>query len=227
VTPFDAAALLTMLLAFYPVPSPANLVTARRERPEYFAGAALIGRSGDKIQLPDGRIFDLIFAVDGPIAGRRWQVIEPGPAGPVDPWALEEGPLTPIEWLNAAPSGTAGTFEALVGGAAESLGGSDGVLEAASNNVAASAESAALADGGAGELDDVDQAVAEISAARSAEALADVIGQSEGLTQAIDATDAEYDEAPVEPSMPEPSPYPPPPAPEYTEPTEGGPQPGG
>jgi hypothetical protein len=38
VTPFDGAALLAMLLAFYPAVSAAALARARSERPEYFAG---------------------------------------------------------------------------------------------------------------------------------------------------------------------------------------------
>ncbi len=206
-TPFDGAALLAMLLAFYPVVSAAALAKARTERPEYFAGAVFIGHSGDKIQLPDGRIFDLIFAVDGPVAGRRWQVIEPGPAGDADPWALEEGPLTPAEWLDAPTTGTAGTFEALVGGAVESLGGSDRVLEAAGNTVAASAASGALADAGGTELDDVDQAVAEIAGSRSAQ-------DASGGGGTIESTDSEYDEAPPEPQMPSDPPIPVQPDPE-------------
>jgi hypothetical protein len=76
VTPFDPFALLSMLLAFYPAVSPAAFAQARRERPEYFAGGSIIGSKGDKLQLPDGRVFDCIFASGGPLSGQRWQVLD-------------------------------------------------------------------------------------------------------------------------------------------------------
>jgi hypothetical protein len=95
-TPFDAVALLAMLLAFYPTVNASELARARRERPEYFAGGTLLGSKGDKLRLPDGRIFDLIQNAGGLPGQQRWQVIEPGPSVP-EPWPLEAGPLTPID----------------------------------------------------------------------------------------------------------------------------------
>ncbi len=78
-TPFDAAALLAMLTAFYPDVSIATLAQARSDRPSYFAGGALVG-AGDRLQLGDGRIFLLIWqgawavvgATDDPAAAGVW-----------------------------------------------------------------------------------------------------------------------------------------------------------
>lgn len=132
-TPFDPAALVAMLLAFYPIVSAAWLATARRDRPEYFAGGVLFGSKGDKLRLPDGREWDCIVAAGGPLAGRRWQcsliVIDPN-AVP-DPFALEEGPLTVLdEEFTIGPRVGSG-FEALVAGELEALGASDDVLHQA------------------------------------------------------------------------------------------------
>lgn len=98
-TPFDAAALLAMLLTFYPVVGPAALERARRERPEYFAGGEIMGTNRDRFRLPDGRIFDCIFGASGPSDQWRWQCIElgGGPELPPDPFALEAGPVRPID----------------------------------------------------------------------------------------------------------------------------------
>jgi len=74
-TPFSPVALLTMLLTFYPDVSPAALVLARRERPDYFAGGALGGSHGDKLTLPDGTVWDLIYDVENETGDRHWQVI--------------------------------------------------------------------------------------------------------------------------------------------------------
>lgn len=210
-TPFDGGALLAMLLAFYPTPSPAALVQARAERPEYFAGATLIGHSGDKFQLPDGRIFDVIFAVDGPVAGRRWQMLEAGPGGPDNnPWPLEPGPLVPLD-EPAAPAPASTEFEQVVAGAIDALGGSDTVLGAAATRVSDGAAALALVDAGGGELDDVDQVAAEIERSRSAQDFADIVGQVDGVAGAIDSTDSEYAEAPPDlqiPQEPDTPPYP-------------------
>lgn len=95
-TPFDPIALLAMLRAFYPEATVANLRRAREERPEYFAGGALFGSKGEKLRLPDGRVFDLIFATGTSQA--RWQVLEDtGGGGGGGGWPLENGPLTPID----------------------------------------------------------------------------------------------------------------------------------
>lgn len=202
-TPFDGTALLAMLLSFYPSVNGSELARARRERPEYFAGGLVFGSKGDKLGLPDGRVFDLIFASGGLPGQQRWQVIEPGPGDVGDPFPLEAGPLTPIDaGLEPAP-GEATTFQALVADAVESLGASDGVLAAASQRVTEAAASGVLVDDGGGELADVEQVVAEIERSRDADALAEIVGQVESLAQAIEVTDSEYDEAPVEPPVPD------------------------
>jgi len=98
VTPFNGDALLVMLLTFYPIVGPAALARARAERPEYFAGGVIIGREGDALLLPDGRVFDLIFNVNTPI--QRWQILDVtggGPGGPDHPFRNVEGPLVPID----------------------------------------------------------------------------------------------------------------------------------
>lgn len=192
-----------MLLAFYPAVSAAALALARSERPEYFAGAIVIGHSGDKFQLPDGRIFDVIFAVDGPAAGRRWQMLDVTLGGPDTVFPLEPGPLEPIDPGPELSGFNSGTFEALVGGELDSLGGADGVLDNAAQRVTEGIEAGALIDGASTELDDVEQVAAEISHARSAEELADVIGQVDGIGGAIDATEADYDEPPPQPPVPQ------------------------
>ena len=202
-TPFDQVACLAMLLAFYPTPSPANLALALRDRPEYFHGAQLIGHSGDKIVLPDGRIFDVIFAVDGPVAGRRWQMLEAGPGGgDASPWPLEPGPLTPLD-EPAAPAPASTEFEQIIAGALEQLGGSDGVLAAAATRVSDGAAALALVDAGGAELDDVDDVAAEIARSGSASDFADIVGQVDGVGAAIDSTDSEYDGAPPDLHIPE------------------------
>src|SRR6266487_3889747 len=97
-TPFDALALLAMLLAFYQPASAANLARAFSERPEYFGGGVLIGTVGDALRLPDGTIWDLIFAVDGPETP-HYQAIQPsggtGDAGDLL-FPLAPGPLRPL-----------------------------------------------------------------------------------------------------------------------------------
>jgi hypothetical protein len=127
VTPFDPDALLAMLLAFYPTPSAAALRQARAERPDYFAGGTLIGSKGDKLRLGDGRVFDLVFASGGLPGQQRWQVIDvtndPGSAG--DPFALEAGPLTPIDSTDVWPGSPAPGFESYVAG---ELGALDGTI---------------------------------------------------------------------------------------------------
>lgn len=115
-TPFDPVALLVMLRTFYPQPSAAALRRARQERPEYFAGGEIVSTGQDKIRLPDGRIFDLIFDVDGVSGGPRWQVIEPGPAGAEDPFPLEPGALVPIDIDAELPPPLEPGFEELVAG---------------------------------------------------------------------------------------------------------------
>lgn len=139
-TPFDPAALVAMLLAFYPAVSVAALVRARRERPEYFAAGELFGTHGEKLRLPDGRIFDLIFDVDGP--RRRWQAVDvtgevPGGS---ESFPLEPGPLEPIDVETVLPPPLEPVFAALVAGylgdvqrAAGAIGVAAGDIVAAGN----------------------------------------------------------------------------------------------
>src|SRR5262245_52296451 len=148
-TPFDPTALLAILLTFYPVVSVAALRLARAERPEYFSGGTLGGSKGEKLTLPDGRIFDLIFAVDGPDEP-RWQVIDVTHAGGGvdDAFGLAPGPLRPID-LAAFPTLTPiDTFAPLVGAALADLVGSDATYERAHDDI-----SEALT--GGSDLDDV------------------------------------------------------------------------
>jgi hypothetical protein len=113
VTPFDQAALLAILNAFYPVVSAASLARARNERPEYFAGGTLFGSKGDKLRLPDGREFDLIFAAGGFAGQQRWQVIDAAPGDAGDGLVDEPGALVPID-VEALPTfPAAAPFESL------------------------------------------------------------------------------------------------------------------
>jgi hypothetical protein len=209
-TPFDAVALLAMLLAFYPTVNASELARARRERPEYFAGGTLLGSKGDKLRLPDGRIFDLIQNAGGLPGQQRWQVIEPGP-GTDDPWPLEPGPLTPIDVTVWAPPRPADdTFESLVSTHLAELAGSDRVLDGARSELAGGADQAReLEDDRA--LDEGADVVDEIYRSTAGTELAELADASSGQAGAIDATDNAYDEAPPDPRLPdnpEPVPYP-------------------
>jgi hypothetical protein len=209
-TPFDAVALLAMLLAFYPTVNASELARARRERPEYFAGGTLLGSKGDKLRLPDGRIFDLIQNAGGLPGQQRWQVIEPGPSVP-EPWPLEAGPLTPIDVTVWAPPRPADeTFESLVSTHLAELEGSDRVLDVARSDLAGGADRAReLEDDRA--LDDGAAVVDEIHRSSAGTEIADLADASNGQAGAIDSTDNEYDEAPPDPKIPdnpEPVPYP-------------------
>ena len=209
-TPFDPWALLAILEAFYPEPTAASLRRARSERPEYFAGGTLIGRSGDKLQLPDGRIWDLIFGVDGPRPPRRWiaiDVTDPDPNA-VPGFELEPGPLEPLdeEMLLFPPH--ADIFTPLVAGHLEGLEGSDGVL--------ATAATAVLAHDGAGRLERdwarvMEPAIAQHATIRVAldgdDPIA-VLAAATGHDGEIEGGRRDYDEPPppdiAEPSVGEP-----------------------
>ena len=137
-TPFDPVALVAMLVAFYSPPSVPKLQQARAERPTYFAGGTLRGTSGEKLFLPDGRIFDLIFAVDGPVAQRRYQALDVTTAtGDPDPFPLEPGPLDPLdEEAPIFPTPRTGEFTSLVAEELAGFGASDQQLELAGVAVA-------------------------------------------------------------------------------------------
>jgi hypothetical protein len=201
-TPFDGTALLVMLLTFYPAVSPAALAQARRERPEYFAGGVIIGTSQEAIRLPDGRIFDLIENAGGAPGTTRWHVLLMVPGGDDPSFPLEPGPLTPIDEGALVTPAPAAVFEGLAAGALEQLGGADGVIGSAEQTLSETANNAVLHDGGGQELEDVDAAVAEIFASRSADEFADVVEQADGIGRELDATDADFDEAPPDVPMP-------------------------
>lgn len=209
-TPFDAVALLAMLLAFYPIVSSVELARARRERPEYFAGGTLIGSKGDKLRLPDLRIFDLIQNAGGLPGQQRWQVIEPGPSV-AEPWPLEPGPLTPIDVEGTRPSPPGGdTFESLVSTHLAELDGSDRVLDVARSDLAGGADRAREIENDRA-LDDGAAVVDEIHRSSAGTEIAEIADASNGQAGAIDSTDNDYDEAPPDPKIPdnpEPVPYP-------------------
>lgn len=143
-TPFDPAALLAMLLAFYP-PSASSFARARSERPAYFAGGVIVGTGGDKLRLPDGRVWDCIYDVDGLSGGPRWQAIDVTDGGDTpSPYPLEPGPLAPVD-LGAWPGPRAARdFEALVAGAASDLAGADTGAGRARDTIAGASSPAAL-----------------------------------------------------------------------------------
>ncbi len=159
--PFDRWALLAILLAFYPTPSAAALRQARAERPEYFAGGAIIGSKGDKLQLSDGRIFDLIYAAGGMPGEQRWQVLEVTGEGGSDEWALEAGPLAYLDPATIPAPGYNNELERLWGETWASLGNSDAGMVAAANEIASVGDAAPLENsfesdvgGAAGAVDD-------------------------------------------------------------------------
>jgi hypothetical protein len=207
VTPFDPAALLAMLIAFYPVVSSAALQRARTERPEYFAGGTLDDRKGDKLTLPDGRVWDLIFAAGGPAAQQRWIAIDVTDAGPGAPdlFPLEEGPLVPLDedTIGIPPSGE--TFVSLVAEELSALGATD-------DHLALAAAAVAEFDGGA-DLENastelLDPAIEHHDAMRNALDTDDPADELEAAGLSRDQIDGElqrFDE-PVPPDIPEPDP---------------------
>lgn len=211
-TPFDPIALLAMLHAFYPVVGPAALARARRERPDYFASADLVGTGGDKIRLPDGRIFDCIFDVGGP--NTHWQMIEvgSGPGGPVedDPFALEPGPLVPID-LSAWPAPTfAPVFQPLVAGALAELGASGDILETAASTITEHSSPAPLLDAFARTIGPAEEQLAAEGYALDAADPSDVLAQVGGQRRRIDTETGVFDEAPPADTPPDTLPAPPP-----------------
>jgi hypothetical protein len=211
VTPFDPVALVAMLMAFYPIVSPATLVRARAERPEYFAGGVLLGHSGDKLQLPDGRIWDLIFAVDGPIAQRKWQALDVtnSGGGPEDPFALEPGPLTPVDEAMELWPAIGSDFAGLVAGHLAQFGGSEGLLDRAAADVVELQVDAALESGYAATIEPALEQHAGVRAALDADNPVDVLEQAEGHGGIIDQQSGAYDEEPP-PDLDEPDPGSPP-----------------
>lgn len=211
-TPFDPAALLAMLLSFYPIVSGAELLRARSERPEYFAGGDIIGRHFDALRLPDGRVFDLIFDVDGLPGAQRWQVIIPGGGGGGDAFfPLEPGALVPMDerqWPRPAP---VETFAPLVAEALDELQGADETLWRAGDGVTSGTTPGELLDAFT-PIDDGERARVEQFAGLDLAVPADVLERSEGHGHRIDASSRDYDE-PAPPDI-DLSPLPPSPAPD-------------
>jgi len=197
-TPFDPIALLAMLQAFYPIVGPAALARARTERPDYFSAGQIIGTSGDKIRLADGRIFDLIFDTNGP--NTRWQAIEvgTGPGADIDdPFALEAGPIVPID-LSAfvPPAARPPVFVPLVAGAFGELGAADVILGNAASDVAHNSDKGPLLDDWARLMDPaIERLAAEGFALDAADPTAELIVLA-GQSSAADVNGAEFGEAP-------------------------------
>lgn len=211
--PFDELALLVMLVTFYPVVGPAALQRARAERPAYFAGGEIRGTDGDKLWLADGRKYDLIFKVGAP--DTRWQVLllpdGSGPGGPDDPFALEDGPIAPID-LSAFPALIHDPiFAPLVAGALDELAGVDAGLLRAHATITEASDSAPLE---AVFADTVDPAAAAADGQRylldSADP-SDLLATSAGHGAVIDARESGFPPTPDEIGpVPEPPATPPP-----------------
>lgn len=210
-TPFDPVALVAMLTVFYPIVSVENLQRARAERPEYFAGGVLFGSKGDKLRLPDGRVFDLIFAAGGPASGRRWQALDvtDDAAGGDDPFALEEGPLVPLDDSAVTIPRSDPAFTALVAGELAALEHDDSILAAAAQPVIEFTGADDL-DHAFGEfIDPADEAHGGTLAALDSDPITDVLESSAGGAAVVDSMSGEYTEDPP-PDTPEPDPGDPP-----------------
>jgi len=197
-TPFDPTALLAMLLTFYPLVSVAELQRARRERPDYFAGGVLFGSTGEKLRLPDGRVFDLIFDASNPDpTRRRWQVIEPGPGRPDDEtFPLERGPFTPIDggrW--PAPSGV-NVFVPLVAAAYASLGDADGLFGRAASTIVEASSPAALTTMFHSTIDKAEGTIGSSRNRLNAADPSDIIIASGGQVPRIGKNEDEFSEPP-------------------------------
>jgi hypothetical protein len=199
VQPFDPVALVAMLTTFYPVVSVAALRLARSERPEYFGAGVLGGSKGDKLTLPDGRVWDLIFAAGAAPGVQRWQAIEATGAdgGAGEPWPLEPGPLTPLDAFPVRPR-SAATFEALVTEELGALEGRDEQLAAAGQAVADFDGAGALNDAASQLLDPAIEAHAHTRGTIDADDMGDELDAANNTSGAIDAARNEYDEDPPE-----------------------------
>jgi hypothetical protein len=196
VTPFDPFALVAMLSAFYPVVTPANFARARAERPEYFAGGFIMGSKGDKLTLPDGRVFDCIFAAGAPVTERRWICIDVTneKGGPVDAFPLEPGPLVPLDEAIVI-FGDGGTdFAGLVGGHLADFGGSEGLLDRAAHDVTETPIDVSIAAGYAQTIDPAGEQNAAIRAALNADNPVDVLERAEAHNGVVDSESGKYDE---------------------------------
>jgi hypothetical protein len=152
--PFDPGAMVTMLQAFYPVPTVANLRRASQERPDYFAGGTLFGSCGEKLLLPHGQAWDLMYDCGG--LNARWQAIDvTAGGGPSDdPFALDPGPLDRLELPDATPPVPDDTFTQIVAGALRELGASDDQLQLAGTVLVEASAPTGLGDQLSAALDD-------------------------------------------------------------------------
>ena len=209
-TPFDGAALVAMLIAFYPAVSVAALNQARRERPEYFAAGELFGTHGEKMRLPDGRVFDLIFDVDGP--RRRWQAIDVtnAPDAPPESFPLEPGPLLPIDADIIVPPPLEPTFREFAAGDLAGIEGAGAALELRYNEIAAETDPRGIEGAFA---DTAEQAIRDYGGlVAGAEQLnaADGINAANGLTEHVHDAQADHpDPDAVAPPNDLPNPEPP------------------
>lgn len=211
-TPFDPDALLAMLLAFYPIVGPAALRRARTERPEYFSGGEIIGAVGQHLRIPDGRVYDCIFNVGG--ADTRWHMllVEVDGAAPDadDPFALEEGPLTPIDESAFVPPAPGTPFEDLWGDVADELGDPAGELEATEATIAAGAAPADLEARLSAPIDAALDGIWQQAGALDAIVPDDELSQAAAQGGSIPGTREEYNDPPP-PDIPGADELPPPP----------------
>lgn len=222
-TPFDPWALVAMLQAFYPSVTRTSLERAFRERPEYFAGGQLIGRLSDALRLPDGRIFDIVFAAW--TSQSRWQALDVTNAGPApdDPFPLDEGPLVEVDVDAALPPVGDPLFVPLVSGALGEVVQHERRMGDVETTIASGA-----GDDGAGPA--LDAALSEAQwqhgqalRALEGESAGDLVEKTDGLGGVIDGNKSEIPDAPDGPptDMPpvDPGPAPPPddeqPGPEF------------
>lgn len=212
-TPFDPIALLAMLVAFYPIVGPAALLQARAERPDYFASGEIRGTKGDKLWLPDGRKFDLIFATGSP--SQHWQVLDvtigDGGAAAGDVFALEAGPLEPIDesaWPTPSP---APVFVPLVADALHQMVGADARLVTMHTTLADAASPNALEAVYADTIAGADGALRGSRWLLDQADPTDVLATTQGHGGAIDTNAAQFDETPPDdmPPVNDPGPQPP------------------
>ena len=212
-TPFDPVALLAMLLTFYPVVGPAALLQARAERPDYFASGEIRGTKGDKLWLPDGRKFDLIFATGSP--AQHWQVLDVtiGDAGGAggDVFALEAGPLAPIDESAWPEPLHEAVFVPLVADAIAQLAGADAALVTAHLTLTAAASPDALEAAYFDTIGGSDQELGGSRALLDRADPSDILGTTNAHGGAIDANEAQFSETPPDdipdvPALPFPEP---------------------
>lgn len=213
-TPFDPAALLAMLLAFYLPANPANLARAFRERPDYFAGGTLGGTKGDKLTLADTRCFDLIVnAGTGDEALMRYAVNECGDGGAdPGPYPLQPGPFTPIDPGIMPPAHPLATFEPIVIAALVELGDHDTQFHLALTELRGAASAGELEATYGATIAGADAELADQHRQLDAADPSDLIREHDGLGVQIDIREADYDEPPPAdmPIVPEPPADPPP-----------------